>query len=566
MASTASIITIRQRRPLSQAQADEEGEPFVAQRQSTISCHNAVHPTEYHSSRLPKPERTPIPKLQVSMVLLIQLSEPIAATVIYPFVNQFVASTGITHGDEKKTGYYAGMIESVFFLAECVTVLMWGMASDRFGRRPVLLIGPLGLFFGAIGFGLSTSFWQLVMYRSIQGAFNGNIGVSKTVLAELADASNLADVFSFNPMMWCLGGTIGPFLGGTLSEPAKQWPNTLGKILLLQEHPFFLPLAVSGSLSLLFVTIAFFGLKETRSFQVPAPQLSHSESQDWKPLSKKRLSSRSIDGLAQSAASGYQYGSIASPSACSFISSSSYEFVVEPTFSILGTGDEDNIPQQSPTLRSLMTPQVLFPILSYSLLATIETSISVLIPITYTTSIASGGLGITSFQLGSILGTWGILNILFPTFGIPRLIRYFGPWKVQLMGMMCPLVILSSLITLNILAKRSVGGNDDMIFWVVVAIQFGSYTLMNMGFATAQMFVINGAPSQAALGTTNGLLQTAKTLSKTIAPVFAMSLFSISKEYNVMDGYLVYFFFIGVTVFGIMTVSKLPKELLNLTK
>ncbi|KAJ3894125.1 major facilitator superfamily domain-containing protein [Lentinula edodes] len=455
------------------------------------------------------------------MVLLIQLSEPIAATVIYPFVNQFVASTGITQGDEKKTGYYAGVIESVFFLAECLTVLMWGMASDRFGRRPILLIGPLGLFFGAIGFGLSTSYSQLVLFRSIQGAFNGNIGVSKTVLAELADASNLADVFAFNPMMWCLGGTIGPFLGGTLSDPANQWPNTLGRISLLREYPFFLPLAVSGCLSLLFVTIAFFGLKEVSDL----------------------FASRHSDPLVPNL----------KPSKISISNA-------------LGTGEDDDFPQQPPSLSSLMIPQVLFPILSYSLLATIETSISVLIPITYTTSIASGGLGLTSFQLGSILGSWGILNILFPTFGIPRMIRYFGPWKVQLMGMMCPLLILSSLITLNILAKRPVGGNDDLLFWIVVAIQFGSYTLMNMGFATAQMFVINGAPNQAALGTTNGLLQTAKTLSKTIAPVFAMSLFSISKEYNVLNGYLVYFFFIAVTLLGIMTVSNLPKELLNLAK
>ncbi|KAJ3857394.1 major facilitator superfamily domain-containing protein [Lentinula lateritia] len=533
MASTASIITIRQRRPLSQAQADEGIDPYASPRQSTISCHNAVHPTEYHASRLSKIERTPIPKLQVSMVLLIQLSEPIAATVIYPFVNQFVASTGITQGNEKKTGYYAGVIESVFFFAECLTVLMWGMASDRFGRRPILLIGPLGLFFGAIGFGLSTSYSQLVLFRSIQGAFNGNIGVSKTVLAE-ANASNLADVFAFNPMMWCLGGTIGPFLGGTLSDPANQWPNTLGRISLLREYPFFLPLAVSGCLSLLFVTIAFFGLKEVS------------------------------DSFASG--SGFYYGSVAAPTACSFISTVTASSFVEPTFSALGTGEDDDFPQQPPTLSSLMIPQVLFPILSYSLLATIETSISVLIPITYTTSIASGGLGLTSFQLGSILGSWGILNILFPTFGIPRMIRYFGPWKVQLMGMMCPLLILSSLITLNILAKRPVGGNDDLLFWVVVVIQFGSYTLMNMGFATAQMFVINGAPNQAALGTTNGLLQTAKTLSKTIAPVFAMSLFSVSKEYNVLNGYLVYFFFIVVTLVGIMTVSKLPKELLNLAK
>ncbi|KAJ3869587.1 major facilitator superfamily domain-containing protein [Lentinula novae-zelandiae] len=534
MASTASIITIRQRRPLSQVQADEGVNPYVSRRQSTISCHNAVHPTEYHASRLPKIERTPIPKLQVSMVLLIQLSEPIAATVIYPFVNQFVASTGITQGDEKKTGYYAGVIESVFFLAECLTVLMWGMASDRFGRRPILLIGPLGLFFGAIGFGLSTSYSQLVLFRSIQGAFNGNIGVSKTVLAE-ANASNLADVFAFNPMMWCLGGTIGPFLGGTLSDPANQWPNTLGRISLLREYPFFLPLAVSGCLSLLFVTVAFFGLKEVSDSFACSTCTSDP--------------ARHLDSLVPNL----------KPSNISISKSRSQAFQE----AALGTGEDDDFPQQPPTLSSLMIPQVLFPILSYSLLATIETSISVLIPITYTTSVASGGLGLTSFQLGSILGSWGILNILFPTFGIPRMIRYFGPWKVQLMGMMCPLLILSSLITLNILAKRPVGGNDDLLFWVVVAIQFGS---VDSDAATAQMFVINGAPNQAALGTTNGLLQTAKTLSKTIAPVFAMSLFSISKEYNVLNGYLVYFFFIVVTLLGITTVSKLPKELLNLAK
>lgn len=69
------------------------------------------------------------------------------------------------------------------------------MASDRFGRRPILLIGPLGLFFGAIGFGLSTSYSQLVLFRSIQGAFNGNIGVSKTVLAEASRPNSVNSMF-----------------------------------------------------------------------------------------------------------------------------------------------------------------------------------------------------------------------------------------------------------------------------------------------------------------------------------------------------------------------------------
>jgi hypothetical protein len=60
-------------------------------------------------------ERTPLPKFQLFLVLLIQLAEPITGIVIYPFVNQFVRDTGITHGDDKTTGYYAGVIVSVPF-------------------------------------------------------------------------------------------------------------------------------------------------------------------------------------------------------------------------------------------------------------------------------------------------------------------------------------------------------------------------------------------------------------------------------------------------------------------
>lgn len=57
-------------------------------------------------------KRTPLPKFQLSLVMLIQFAEPITALVIYPFINQFVRDTGITKGDDRKTGYYAGIIVS----------------------------------------------------------------------------------------------------------------------------------------------------------------------------------------------------------------------------------------------------------------------------------------------------------------------------------------------------------------------------------------------------------------------------------------------------------------------
>ena len=77
--------------------------------------------------------------------------------------------------------------QSIFFFAEAITVVSWGMASDRFGRRPVLILGPLGLSLVMLGFGVSTQFWSLVMFRCLQGVFNGNIGLS---LSNLINSSS----------------------------------------------------------------------------------------------------------------------------------------------------------------------------------------------------------------------------------------------------------------------------------------------------------------------------------------------------------------------------------------
>jgi len=69
--------------------------------------------SEYNQSSDAKDQpRTPLPIFQLFLVLLIQFSEPVAASIIYPFVNQFVRDTGITRGDDRKTGYYAGVIVS----------------------------------------------------------------------------------------------------------------------------------------------------------------------------------------------------------------------------------------------------------------------------------------------------------------------------------------------------------------------------------------------------------------------------------------------------------------------
>jgi len=81
---------------------------------------------------------------------------------------------------------------SLFFAAEALTIMQWSRLSDYIGRKPVLLMGLFGLCITMLFFGLSRTFWGLVVSRCLAGVLNGNIGVAKSMMAELSDSTNIA--------------------------------------------------------------------------------------------------------------------------------------------------------------------------------------------------------------------------------------------------------------------------------------------------------------------------------------------------------------------------------------
>jgi len=85
------------------------------------------------------------------------------------------------------------------------------LLSDKFGRKPILLVCSFGLALTLVSFGLSTTFVGLAISRLSEGLLNGISGTIKAILAELAngDEENLAEVFSLMPVIWAVGATIG---------------------------------------------------------------------------------------------------------------------------------------------------------------------------------------------------------------------------------------------------------------------------------------------------------------------------------------------------------------------
>ena len=97
----------------------------------------------------------------------------------------------------------------MFFVGEAASVVQWGRASDRIGRKPILMFGLVILSASMFSFGLSKTFWLLVTSRFIQGVANGNIGVTKSAMGELTDSTNMARAFGYIPLQWAAGVTVG---------------------------------------------------------------------------------------------------------------------------------------------------------------------------------------------------------------------------------------------------------------------------------------------------------------------------------------------------------------------
>lgn len=81
----------------------------------------------------------------------------------------------------------AGMLQGSFTAAQFITAMIWGRVSDADwgGRKKVLLIGLFGTMLSCIGFGFSKTFWQAMLFRTMGGALNGNVGVMRTMISEI---------------------------------------------------------------------------------------------------------------------------------------------------------------------------------------------------------------------------------------------------------------------------------------------------------------------------------------------------------------------------------------------
>ena len=147
---------------------------------------------------------------------------PIVPFLVEPYVsnsgNQAIVVTLLT-------SIYA---VCVFFAAPAL-----GALSDRYGRRPILLICLLGSTIGYLIFGMGGALWVLFLGRIIDGITGGNISTLFAYFADITPREQRTKYFGWISAIAGIGGAIGPTLGGLLAKFGYSVPMYFVAIITL---------------------------------------------------------------------------------------------------------------------------------------------------------------------------------------------------------------------------------------------------------------------------------------------------------------------------------------------
>jgi multidrug resistance protein len=110
------------------------------------------------------------------------------------------------------------MILSAFSLAQLLSAPFWGRFSDRYGRRPALLVGLASSAVAFALFGLANSIWLLFLFRLLQGAGGGTTGVVQAYVSDSVPPEKRAEALGWISAATNAGVMIGPALGSLAAK------------------------------------------------------------------------------------------------------------------------------------------------------------------------------------------------------------------------------------------------------------------------------------------------------------------------------------------------------------
>ncbi|TVY44738.1 putative membrane protein [Lachnellula subtilissima] len=473
-----------------------------------------------------------LPTKQLAILAICRFAEPVALTSVFPYLPEMIEGFGVK---EEKVAKWAGITSAAFSLSQCSTAIIWGRASDMFGRKPVILFGLTCTMICTLLWGMSTSLPMAIMVRALAGACNGNVGIIRTMVAEMVPEKELQPrAFSIMPLVWSLGSIFGPSFGGFFAKPAENFPGIFGNSKFLIKFPFLLPNIVASALFTVGISTGILFLRETL------------ETKRHKTDYGREVGARLVSAFKTTFRLNRKHKTFGRHSNLNEEQSAS---LLRPTSSAGNEQYDGNFssksiskpPQPAPALREVFTRQSVINLIAYTLLALHAVAYDQLLPIfmhakkqphdanTQLPFKFTGGFGINHARIGVLFTAYGFVGCFIQFLVFPPMARRFGVLNCfKCCAVAFPLICFVTPYTALIQSSTL---QQAAMFAIMVVRSFA----VIFAFPCSIILLTNSAVSLRILGTLNGVAVSVSAVGRAIGPALGGTAFT----WGVERGYVI---------------------------
>jgi MFS transporter, DHA1 family, tetracycline resistance protein len=158
----------------------------------------------------------------VVFVLITLFIDVLGMGLVIPILPRLVQT--LLGGDVVQASFVFGVLVSIYAFMQFFCAPLLGALSDRFGRRPVILVALSGLAVDYVLLSLAPSVWWLVLGRIVAGACGATMTPAGAYIADVSPPEKRAANFGLIGVAFGLGFIAGPALGGLLGQANLRLP------------------------------------------------------------------------------------------------------------------------------------------------------------------------------------------------------------------------------------------------------------------------------------------------------------------------------------------------------
>ncbi len=170
-------------------------------------------------------------KAAISFIFVTLLLDVTGLGLVIPVFPQLISE--LIHGNMSQASQWSGLLTFAYAVMQFVCAPIVGNLSDKYGRRPVLLLSLLGFGIDYIFLSLAPTIWWLFLGRIIAGMFGASFTTATAYIADISTDENRAQNFGMIGAAFGLGFIIGPGIGGFLGELGPRVPFMAAAVLTL---------------------------------------------------------------------------------------------------------------------------------------------------------------------------------------------------------------------------------------------------------------------------------------------------------------------------------------------